>query len=166
MELSKQMRRWGWRFFALMWAPFIILMVAMMGLPEGSYDWSELPVLARISLVAVGVFGAGSTLLLVGAPIVSGLANHAILSRGQPAEARILEIVDTGTTINQNPVVRFRLEVQPPGRPPFEAEAERLISRLQIPLVQPGSIVHVKYDPASYAVALADEDAPAAPANA
>lgn len=166
MELSKQMRRWGWRFFALMWVPFITLMAAMLGLPDGSYDWSELPLLARVSLIVVGFLVAGSILLLVGAPIVSGLANHAILTRGKPAEARILEIMDTGTTINQNPVVRFRLEVQPPGGPPFQAEAERLISRLQIPLVQPGSIVYVKYDPASYAVALADKDKPATRANA
>jgi hypothetical protein len=62
-------------------------------------------------------------------------------------------------------MVRMLLEVQPPGEPAFQAEAERLVSRLQIPQIQPGNVVGVKYDPSSRAVALLDADDGAASPN-
>ncbi|MBN2387709.1 MAG: hypothetical protein JXB85_11880 [Anaerolineales bacterium] len=158
MSHSKNMRKFGWLAFTFMWIPFTTLMIAMLGLPEGEYAWSELPILARASLVVGGIFAIAATVLLVGAPIVSGLHNHAVLSRGLPAEATILSIADTGTTINNHPVVRLLLEVRPTDQPAFQAEAERLISRLQLHLVQPGAIVQVKYDPGRRSVALVEED--------
>jgi hypothetical protein len=69
-----------------------------------------------------------------------------------------MKVWDTGTTINQDPLVRMVLEVHPPGGAPFQAETERLVSRLQIPQIQPGMVVEVKYDPATNAVALADAE--------
>ena len=158
MKLSNTMRRAGWVAFGLMWVPFITLMVSMFRLPGGDYAWSELPLLARLSLVGVGVFFLTTMVLLMGAPIASWLSNRATLARGVPAEAVILKISDTGTTINNNPVVRLLLEVHPPGQPPFQAETEKLLSRLQIPQVQPGATVQVKYDPTNQAVALVSQD--------
>lgn len=143
-----------------MWLPFIGIFVGMIGMPDGDYAWSELPVVTRVSLVLVGVFMATSVVGTIGASIASGVSNSRLQATGRPAEATILHISDTGTTINKDPVVRFKLEVRPPGEPPFEAEAERLVSRLQIPMIQPGATVQVKYDPQSRAVALLDADAP------
>jgi hypothetical protein len=95
--------------------------------------------------------------------VISGLANQAVLKQGQLAPAKVLKIETTGTTVNHNPVVRLRLEVRPPGQPPFEAETERLVSIIDIPQFQPGAMVHVKYDPATKAVAvLSAEDFEAA----
>jgi hypothetical protein len=108
-------------------------------------------------LIGVGIFGVGAMLLLVGAPLLSGLKNQSVLENGQAAEARILKVMDTGTTINNNPVVRLQLEVHTPGGEVFRAETERLIPRLEVPQIQPGATVEVKYDPASHAVALASE---------
>lgn len=70
-----------------------------------------------------------------------------ILRTGRPATARIVGLADTGITINQNPVAEFVLEVQPAQGPPFEAKTKALISRLEVPLAQPGRTVPVKYDP-------------------
>jgi hypothetical protein len=56
-------------------------------------------------------------------------------------------LIDTGTTINNDPVVEFILEVTPPDGKPYEAHAKGLVSRLDIPAVQPGRIFPVKYDP-------------------
>ncbi|HEX9680090.1 MAG TPA: DUF3592 domain-containing protein [Anaerolineales bacterium] len=162
MTLASRMRRLGWIAFTAMWIPFGTMFVGMIGLPEGSYAWAELPALARYSLLVGGVLAAASTVLLVGAPIASGMTNRSLVARGQPADARILKIWDTGTTINQNPVVRMLLEVRPPGGSTFQAETERLISRLQIPQVQPGAVVRVRYDPQSKAVAIVDAEAPEA----
>lgn len=158
MPLARRMRKLGWIAFTLMWIPFATMFIGMIGLPEGSYDWGELPVLSRYSLLVGGSLAAASTALLVGAPILSGITNRSVLRHGQPADARILQIWDTGTTINQNPVVRILLEVHPPGGSTFQAETERLIPRLQVPQVQPGASVRVRYDPRSRAVAIVEAD--------
>lgn len=153
MKLSKTMRKLGWVAFWLMWIPFVTLI----SLPSGEYAWSELPQLTQYGLTVSGLLCAASSLLLVGAPIISSIRNRAVLDRGLPAQATILEISDTGTTINNNPVVKLLLEVQTPGGLPFQAEAERLISRLDIPQFQPGAVVPARYDPESGEVALVDD---------
>lgn len=70
-----------------------------------------------------------------------------ILATGKPARGEIVRLVDTGTTINNNPVVEFLLHITAPGVEPYEARAKALVSRLDIPSIQPGRIVPVKYDP-------------------
>jgi hypothetical protein len=97
--------------------------------------------------------------LLVGAPVLSAATNRQVVSSGLPATAKILAITDTGTTINQNPVIHFLLQVQPSDRSAFQAETEKLVPRLQVPRFQPGSFVAVKYHPDSLAVAILDDQA-------
>jgi len=156
MRNLKWLRKLGWGLFGLMWVPFACIFIGMIGMPNGSYDWVELPALTRYAMVAVGILAGASMLLLFGSAFLGMAMNRGIQARGIPALARVLEIHDTGTTVNQNPLVRLVLEVQPDHAPPFEAETERLISRLQVPEVQPGEVVLVKYDPESGEVALAD----------
>ena len=156
MDLPKTMRRLGWISFFIMWVPFITLFIGMIGLPEGSYDWAELPALSRYSLLALGGFFFTTFFFLIGASIAAAILNRQIRATGELAEAEIIQIEDTGTTINNNPVVRFYLEVRPQGRSPFQAEAEQLTSRLHIPAIQPGRTLQVKYDPDTLDVALVD----------
>jgi hypothetical protein len=66
---------------------------------------------------------------------------------GVPSRARVIRIWDTGITVNGNPVVGMRLEVHPDDEPPFEAETRAMIGRLDIPQIQPGLYVPVKFDP-------------------
>jgi hypothetical protein len=74
---------------------------------------------------------------------------------GIPAQAEILSIWDTGTTINNDPVIGMKLRVLAEDRPPFEAPIPRaLIGRLQVPQFQPGSQVPVIYDPKTLQVGL------------
>ena len=68
-----------------------------------------------------------------------------LLKRGRDAAATVLEIRDTGVTLNKNPYVRLRLRVLPPDGAPYEAETRALVSRVSIPRV--GDTVAVKYDP-------------------
>lgn len=153
---SQRMRRLGWLFFRLMWIPFGALMIAMIGMPEGSYAWLELPPLARVSIIVGGILAGGAVVLLVGSMLVGQVSNRAVLANGQPAEARILKVWDTGTTVNNSFLVRFLLEVRPPGGSIFQAEVEQLVSRLEVGQIQPGSTVRVKYDPQTRAVAFSD----------
>lgn len=70
---------------------------------------------------------------------------------GTPAWATILRLWDTGITVNDDPVVGMEVEVRP--SPPTEGAPFRavipksLISRLDVPRVQPGETVAVRYDP-------------------
>jgi hypothetical protein len=78
---------------------------------------------------------------------------------GVPAEATVVQIWDTGVTVNKDPVVGFLLEVHPDGAAAFQAKTKARISRLAIPRVQPGARLRVLYDPKDESrVALALEE--------
>jgi hypothetical protein len=66
---------------------------------------------------------------------------------GVPAEATVVQIWDTGVTVNKDPVVGFLLEVHPENEAPFQAKTKARVSRLAIPRVQPGARLHVMFDP-------------------
>ncbi len=66
---------------------------------------------------------------------------------GVPADATIVQIWDTGVTVNMDPVVGFLVEVHPDGQVAFQAKTKALVSRLAVPRVQPGARLRVYYDP-------------------
>jgi uncharacterized protein DUF3592 len=71
-----------------------------------------------------------------------------LLQTGLPAKAKVLSIIDTGVTVNENPQAQLTLEVTPQsGMSPYQAVTRMIISRLQIPQFQPGAKLLVKYDP-------------------
>jgi hypothetical protein len=71
-----------------------------------------------------------------------------LLERGQPAEATILAVEETGITVQGNyPMARFRFEVRPAGGAPYEVTTKCLINRFEIPAYQPGATVSVLIDP-------------------
>lgn len=72
--------------------------------------------------------------------------NYKYVNRiGEPAEAVVLDISDTGITINDNPKVRLKLKVYPKDGEPYEAVVSQVVSRVTIPRI--GDRVHVKFDP-------------------
>ena len=99
--------------------------------------------LCGLALAGVVTVGCGS--------MMDGFSGRkeacAILAIGKPASAVITRLVDTGTTINNDPVIEFVLRVRPPEGEPYEARTKGLVSRLDAPSVQPGRVVPVKYDP-------------------
>jgi hypothetical protein len=66
---------------------------------------------------------------------------------GEMAQATIVRIWDTGTTVNGNPVVGFLLDVQRQAYPTYQAETKSMIPRLMVSQFQPGAVVPVKLDP-------------------
>ena len=67
---------------------------------------------------------------------------------GESATARILEIWDTGMTVNDDPVIGLRVEVsRADGSVYTTTIAKSLVSRVHIPQFQPGSTVPVRIDP-------------------
>ena len=158
MFSSRNMRKLGWLFFKLMWIPFIGIFVGMIGMPNGSYDWLELPSLARFSILAVGIFTTISMILLLGSMLFGAAQNRALEENGQPAKATILNIEPTGQTVNDYYVgMSFLLDVQPPNETPFQARAEKLVPMHMMGQYQIGNIVDVKFDPGSHAIAIPDQ---------
>lgn len=90
-------------------------------------------------------------LLLAGCGVLDRMSGEGEAKRirrvGQAADARVLEIWDTGITVNNDPVVAFRLEVRPRDGAPYEVETRGLVSRLHVPQVQPGATLPVAIDP-------------------
>lgn len=102
---------------------------------------------ARVLALAVsGMLATGCLVHLIDHMTGEDRAKE-IRPSGQSAMARVVRIWDTGMTLNGNPVVGFRLEVRPEGAEPFEAETKAVVGRLDVPQVQPGALLPVKYDP-------------------
>ncbi len=95
------------------------------------------------SLFFIVIFGG--TFFFAFKPLID--ANQ-VMKNGKDATAKILEIRDTGITINNNPQINLLLEVYPAdGTPSFQAKTRQLISRLQTSGYQEGQTLTVKYDP-------------------
>lgn len=71
-----------------------------------------------------------------------------LLTTGVPAQARILQLGETGMYVNNNPAIDILLEVHPQDRPPYQVQTRMIVSMIRLPSIQPGNIVPVRYDPA------------------
>jgi hypothetical protein len=98
-----------------------------------------------LAVIATGLVAAGGCALI---DRMDGVHDAKTLQRvGEPAEAVVLDIWDTGITVNEDPVVGLRVEVRPADRPAYTAEIKKsLISRVHVPQFQPGSHVPVRID--------------------
>lgn len=65
---------------------------------------------------------------------------------GFATTARVVEISDTGVTVNNAPQIKLLLEVTPPNGAAYLVETKQLISRLQTSMYQPGSMIPVLID--------------------
>jgi len=72
-----------------------------------------------------------------------------IAQSGIPGQGRILNVQQTGTYINNNPVADILLEVHPSnGQQPYQTNVRRIVSLFQISQFQQGAVLPVKIDPA------------------
>jgi hypothetical protein len=170
MNRVQNFRRLGTLLFVLMWVPFSCIFVGMaseFGRP-GQWLADKAPALlspgpsgaSTLTMVSfVFTFGMmfAAMALIFGSPLLAWFQNRRLLNSGRKATARILTATQTGTYINENPVVHFTLEVEPPSGQPFDAEAEQLVNQMQIPRFQPGELVQVRYDPDTLEVTISDE---------
>lgn len=71
-----------------------------------------------------------------------------LTATGVPGTARLLSVTDTGATINDHPVCELQLEVTVPGQAPYTTTISQPVPRMQAPMLQPGTTLAVKVDPA------------------
>jgi hypothetical protein len=159
MKIAKLLKRLSSICFLLMWIPFAMVMIdgplrLATGNPEDVQTAES--ILTSPWMYAMWAFFAGTFIFFIASVIVGGLSNRRILASGQNAEAKILSISDTGTRINDNPVIDFSLQVQPASYPAFVAQARQTVSVIYLPSYQPGKIVNVKFIPGTDQVAIVE----------
>lgn len=111
---------------------------------------SELDLTMVFVTIGTGAIIFGSLLLVFG--LVGGLmAQSAKLDRivkfGEAAEGLILDMQHTGVRVNQQPMIKFRLQVTPRYDAPYEAETSRIIPFGMMGRLAIGMTIPVKYDP-------------------
>ena len=95
-----------------------------------------------ITLIVLGATGFFLYRLFKGMSQNSGL-----VKAGVAAPAVILDVQDTGVSMNNSLQARLTLQVTPADRPPFQAVTTTFVNRFQVGLLVPGASVQVKYDP-------------------
>lgn len=145
MDRYNHFKRLSRRCFGLFWIPFTTMFIGMMGMPEGSYGWAELPLLTRISLVGMALCMACMVGFAVAAQVMRSRVHRRIEAEGVLGDATLVKTWETGTTINEQPVVGMRVEIQPPHHGAFQTEITKLIPRTELYNLRPGTTLRVKY---------------------
>lgn len=133
-----------------MWIPFGFLMVGLIQLPSSvskNTVQENTHAFIEYSLVPLTVCFILTFLCIILSFVISGYQKWQIHKHGKPGKAKILQIYETGSTVNKNPLVGFKLEVYPDSGALFKAEIEQLISRLDVPKFQKGIEVNILYHP-------------------
>lgn len=141
------MRRSAWVLFFLMWFPLAFVVYAAVT------EAGEPPLEALVLFFGLMVLFA---ILLAGSFAVGSLEKDRIRRNGIPAKATILSVTGTGTTVNDRPLMRIELEVQPPYDSRFTATAEYILSDQDLEDLVAGKKVQVFYLEDTKEVALAD----------
>lgn len=108
--------------------------VAVTGLMMLGFDLLMLPLFGR-------VLGSASDKLDALA------AKDQLAMTGVPAWGRIVQIQQTGTTINDSPEVLAYLQVQHPQHGVYSVQTKALLPLIAIPRFQPGAQVQVRINP-------------------
>ncbi|MEO8513616.1 MAG: hypothetical protein ABI543_08655 [Ignavibacteria bacterium] len=95
-----------------------------------------------IMVLVVGIMGTVFWKTLFGPMMLS----RRLSKSGFATTARVVEVHDTGVTVNNAPQVKLLLEVTPPNGATYMVETKQLISRLQTSIYQPGSMIPVLID--------------------
>lgn len=169
MDLASRIRQLGRIMISSIWLPSIGVFAGLLGVigePGRIFAaWvdqylpgliSDRAILTVVSLMLAIAMTFGGIALIFGASLFAGIQNRRVLHSGKPAQARVVAAQSVGTSIRNQPVMRFTLQVLPEGEPPFHAETERMVSSGQWAAWQPGADVQVAYDPETLQVALRD----------
>lgn len=105
-----------------------------------------------VILLIGGVLGAG--IFAMAGSFAGKRLYRQIIHNGLDAEARLIKVTDTGTRINECPLLNISMEVHPPGAPSFFHETRMTFSIVDLPKIQPGKTVRVKYIPGTDKVAI------------
>lgn len=147
MVWETRIRYLSWLCFLLMFVPLVIVVYS------AAIETEEPPVAAIAALIFFSMLFA---IFQFGSFVIGGAEKETIRKKGIAATATIISVSDTGTMINNQPLLRIELDVQPPYNERFTATVEYVVPYSALPRVQPGNVLKVYYVEESKEVALAD----------
>ena len=121
MVWEKRVRRLSWVFFFFMWIALGFVIFAALT------DEDEPPVAALVFFFGMCIL---FVILQFGSFTVGRLEKENIKKKGIPAKALILSISETGTRLNDQPLLQIELEVHPPYDSRFRATVEYVVPDL------------------------------------
>ncbi len=98
---------------------------------------------------AVVAISVGVSLFVVFKVMKGMSSGGGAIAGGVSAPALVTGVADTGVSLNDNPQVRVTMQVHPADAAPYEASVNTFVSRVQTAQYAPGSLMHVRYDPAN-----------------
>ena len=131
---------------SLVAVPLIGSFVAI-GLAGGAAEMLDPPWDGIVPGIVIGLLVLG-TLAMVFRTIMRGPAQRSRLAQiGVSGTAKLLEITQTGTRVNNQPLIKLRLLVSLPDRPPYTAVHHEIIPMVRLSQLVPGRDVPVRVDP-------------------
>lgn len=111
----------------------------------------------------IWVSGFGLMAVILAAFSYLGRSRERFWGAGIPGVAVVRSIEQSGTTINQQPLVTLDLEVHPEGLPPYALRKRMLVPLAALGQLGAGSTLAVRVDPAKPKRLAVDWDLSAAP---
>jgi hypothetical protein len=132
-------------------APIVLTTVIgvpiLIGVMEGAPNLFDPPFddIARGGVVVLFILATLATVLRL---VLRGPAQRSKLAHsGITGTAKLLEATQTGTRVNNAPVIRLRLLVTLPDRPPYTAVHHEIVPSIRLSQLVPGSDMTVRVDP-------------------
>ncbi len=104
--------------------------------------------LQPIFIGALVVLTTGFSLVMVFGTLFKGAARRkALLSQGVDGSAKLMVVEQTGTRVNDQPMLQLRMMVEVPGGSPYSVLHREVVPQIRLAQLQPGIHLPVKVDP-------------------
>ncbi|NPU84244.1 MAG: hypothetical protein HPY65_07120 [Syntrophaceae bacterium] len=127
--------------------PFLVMFALMIGgvlvmsfVPLGPPPIPHTLIVLGVVVVSLLVFYLNARFMMKGNP-----EKDRWMTDGTDARAEVLEIRDTGLTMNNDPMVALTLMVKPRYGSSFQVQTKTWVSRVAIP--RAGDVIDIRYDP-------------------
>lgn len=114
----------------------------------------------NIIVTVVGVLGVGIFLFSFGDMIWDFVSigkffsaqrkDQKVLKTGLPATATIVDRKQTNESLNDQPIVKFKLKVKPPTELEYEIEIQQVVPLTELSYFEVGAKREVRYDPGTH----------------
>jgi hypothetical protein len=135
-----------------LWVVLVVFFVLGLGLvaagvssPEGATTDDGAPL--RSVYFGVAAIFILAPLAVLGFVALSNVRTGAFARAGIDAKGVILAAEQTGSYVNEQPQIAFRIRVERSDRPPYEVEHRAVISLMSLAALQPGTILDIKVSP-------------------
>jgi len=99
------------------------------------------PLVLRNIIIAITLFMAAVTL---GPMLYRHLQEQKLLKNGDPGQATIVRLAETGSYVNNKPRMEITLEIEVEGDEPYTAKTTKILSPLELKRYDVGALVNIR----------------------